>query len=324
MNDLISIIVPVYNVKNYLKTCLNSLIKQTYDNIEIIIVDDGSTDESGLICDQYAADKKNIRVIHKSNGGLSDARNEGLRNANGDYVVFVDSDDYVDNTFIEILKKGFIDNTIDISCCAYLRFNDGTTPIKKEKNNKNFILSNTECIKYCYTKEGRNIDIVAWNKMYKKSLFFKNEITYPKGKYFEDLYTTYKLFFYSNNININTSQLYFYRQRTGSIMSTAMTKINYDNMLEGLKDSLYFYKENKIVDLMSLAYSMYSRMIIKTYYNSKKIKDKNSKKQAQNILFNDYKIIYKEFKKITNVGFIKTIVFGLFRFFPNIISQIIK
>ena len=238
--------------------------------------------------------------------------------------MFVDSDDYVANTFIEKLSMGFVDESVDISCCAYLRFTDGETPKIQSIEEKELILSGEECIKYCYSKDGRKIDIVAWNKMYKKSLFDKNKILYPKGKYFEDLYTTYKLFFYSNKISINTSELYFYRNRTGSIMTTPMTKEKYDNILEGLKDSLFFFENNEKKELVSLAFSMYGRTIIRTYYNSRKIKSKKIRNEIQFLLFNDYKKTYNNFKKKINISFVKKVVFTFFYYFPKIISQVIK
>jgi len=124
MVDLISVIIPVYNVEPYLKKCLDSVVTQTYKEIEIILVDDGSTDGSGPICDEYAAQDKRIRVIHKRNGGLSDARNVGLDRCSGRYVTFIDSDDYVASDYVERLYRILVEYNADIAVCDYFEFYD--------------------------------------------------------------------------------------------------------------------------------------------------------------------------------------------------------
>ena len=121
MGDLISVIVPVYNVEKYIKKCLDSIIYQTYKNIEIILVDDGSTDNSGIICDVYKERDKRIKVIHKKNNGVSAARNTGIENANGKWISFVDSDDWIDKNYFEILISKIYNNDIDCILCCYNR-----------------------------------------------------------------------------------------------------------------------------------------------------------------------------------------------------------
>ena len=128
--DLISVIVPVYNVERYLRECLDSLLSQTYPNLEIILIDDGSEDSSGAICDEYASNNENIKAIHKANQGLGIARNVGLQKMHGKYVTFVDSDDYVDKAYIEKLYRGVIDNQVDVCKLGFTRFGDGTKPYK--------------------------------------------------------------------------------------------------------------------------------------------------------------------------------------------------
>ena len=119
---LISVIVPVYNVKQYLRRCVDSILKQTYENIEIVLIDDGSTDESGAICDRYAQKDVRVKVIHKENGGLSDARNKGMQEARGEYFAFVDSDDYIAKDYIAYLFELIVENKAQISLCGYLKF----------------------------------------------------------------------------------------------------------------------------------------------------------------------------------------------------------
>ena len=125
MKDLISVIIPVYNVDKYLERCIDSVIVQTYSNLEIILVDDGSNDDSGIICDRYAKFDDRIKVIHKKNGGVSSARNEGIKYCNGKYIGFVDSDDYIDSTMYEYLYNLLISNDADISCCDFFIINEG-------------------------------------------------------------------------------------------------------------------------------------------------------------------------------------------------------
>ena len=136
-NELISIVIPIYNVEKYIEKCLDSVIKQTYKNIEIILVDDGSPDNCGKICDSYANNDKRIQVIHKENGGLSDARNVGIERANGKYITFVDSDDYIELDYIEYLYTLIKKYNTKISFCKVnVVFNENNTDNKLENNNK--------------------------------------------------------------------------------------------------------------------------------------------------------------------------------------------
>lgn len=193
---LISIIVPVYNVEKYIKECLDSLIDQTYKNIEIIIVDDGSTDKSGKICDEYEKKNKNIKVIHKENEGLGFARNTGLENAKGEFVTFVDSDDYVDNNFIEELYNNIIAKNVDICKSGFRRVNDS---------------HNTSLIRvyddYVYNKEETrsvflprmigslpdkkdSIEMCVWGSLYKMAYIQANKLKFPSERVIisEDLF----------------------------------------------------------------------------------------------------------------------------------------
>lgn len=324
MNELVSIIVPVYNVEKYVSECALSLINQTYKNIEIIFVDDGSTDGSGKICDDFAERYAFIRVLHQKNGGLSDARNKGLRASRGDYVVFVDSDDYVSCKFIEALVAGFESEEVDISCCAYMKFVDDSEPSKSNTGIKCRILTGEEASKFCYSREGRAIDVVAWNKLYRKSLFIKNGIEYPKGKYFEDLYTTFKLFYYARKVSISTEELYYYRQREGSIMSSLNDSKKYENMLEALKSSLNFYKEHSCKELLTLAFSMYCRTMIRQYYNTNRIEDKTEQKKIRDLLLDDYSLTWTENISVSKLNVLRRMAFKAFQISPFLISAILK
>lgn len=211
MKPLISIVVPVYNVENYILKCLNSLIKQNYKQIEIILVDDGSTDESGKICDEFKEKDDRIRVFHKKNGGLSSARNYGIKKAKGDIIAFVDSDDYVKDVFVLDLYRGMQAGNADIVICGY-----------NNEKPKNETISGKEATVRLLTKQ-ENIDIISWNKLYKKKLFTDNNIFFPEGKKHEDTLTTYKLMSKAKKVTYIDESLYIYVERKGSI--TASEKI---------------------------------------------------------------------------------------------------
>ena len=231
-NELVSIIVPAYNVEKYIKKCINSLINQTYKNIEIILVDDGSTDGTGKICDLFSKKDKRIKVIHKENGGLSDARNCGIDIATGNYILLVDSDDYVDLEIVEFLYNNLKENNADISTCLPKKFKENDNDsLKDDKKNTNAILKKEDALENLFYL--KNLTVSAWGKLYKKELF-KN-IRYPKGKLYEDLPTTYRLFAKSNIISTNSKKMYYYLIRKGSIMNS---KFNKKRM-----DSLYFTRE---------------------------------------------------------------------------------
>lgn len=203
MNTLISIIVPVYNVRDYVSKCLGSLVKQGYESIEIIVVDDGSTDGSGEICEEYSKKDKRIKVFHKKNGGLSSARNYGIRRAKGEYICLVDSDDYVEEGFVIKMEEAAFSNDADIVVCGY----------NNEVPESQIMTGEEATIKLLV--EQNNMEIVAWNKAYKRRLF--KEISYPENYNYEDNLTTYKLLSKAKKVVYVAESLYVYRKRVGSI-----------------------------------------------------------------------------------------------------------
>lgn len=214
---MISIIVPIYNVEKYLRKCVDSLINQTYQNIEIILVDDESPDNCPKICDELAKKDHRIKVIHKKNGGLSDARNCGLKIAKGKYVMFVDSDDYVSNTMVEDLVKLKEKNNAQISICNRIYVDEnGNEKYKYQDNDKTLIMNREESlVELC---SFRSFDMSAWAKLYDISLF--KDIEFPVGKLCEDYYIMYKLFDKCNKIVYTSKAGYYYLQRNGSITKT--------------------------------------------------------------------------------------------------------
>lgn len=211
MNDLLSIVIPVYNVEKYLEKAVNSVIKQTYKNLEIILVDDGSKDSSGILCDKLAKLDTRIKVIHQENAGLSAARNAGIKMATGNYIGFVDSDDVIAENMYEILYEALIKNDAKIAMCDYIPFSSAEP--NYGGNYETVVFDTNEALKeLMIDKRVRNF---AWNKLYDINLF--TNIEFPKGKKYEDVGTTFKLFLEADKLVYVDAKLYGYFIRTDSI-----------------------------------------------------------------------------------------------------------
>ncbi len=214
---MLSVIIPVYNVQDYLARCVDSVLAQTYTDLEIILVDDGSIDESGDMCDEYATGNERIRVVHKPNGGLSDARNAGLDVARGDYVTFIDADDYVHPQFAELLMNTIATTGAQIAACTWQELNEGSTP-RKVKTHK------PACI--IYTQEGaiksvfyqQRLNHSACSRIFETRLF--NELRFPEGALYEDLAIIYPLLKMVDKVALIKAPMYYYMHRPGSIIST--------------------------------------------------------------------------------------------------------
>lgn len=212
MEELVSVIIPVYNVAGYIKDCLNSIRKQSYANLEIILVDDGATDESGAICDEYALLDERIKVVHKQNGGLSDARNCGIDIAHGDYLMFVDSDDFVDERIVEILYHNIKEQEAEIAICDPVHVfqpEDAVFAISDDVK----IYSREEAV--CTMWYQKAFLPSAWAKLYKASLF--QDIRFRVGILYEDIDVMHEIFWRTDRIAYTPSQLYAYQHREGSI-----------------------------------------------------------------------------------------------------------
>lgn len=241
----VSIIVPIYNASKYLRCCLESIFVQTYSNIEIILINDGSTDDSLEICSYYALTDSRFKILDKENEGVSIARNKGLELASGDYVSFIDSDDYVDKTFIEKLLKIALNNSSDIAVCSYIKtasFSASTaksraisykdyTPIEAVKDVLNY---NTE------------LGVVLWNKIYKKSIFTNNNISFPAGKIMEDSARIHEIMFSANKIVYTNEQLYYYIQRKSGNITSSSFGDRLDDVLGVINDQKMFLKKNNL------------------------------------------------------------------------------
>lgn len=251
IQPLVSVIVPIYRVEKYLKKCIKSIKQQTYSNLEIILVDDGSPDGCPEICDMEAQKDSRIIVIHKENGGLSSARNAGIDAAQGEYIAFVDSDDYISEKFIEILLDMCLDNEADIAQCDFLAVNEKSQTLPWKRHQRVEICSGREAVhRFCCAGDAVKY-IVAWNKLYKKQLF--TNIRYPLNKIHEDEFTTYKILWKAHKVAITTSYLYYYLQRKDSIMYLQRNSIKSAEFLikrldreDALKEQLLFMEKNNL------------------------------------------------------------------------------
>ena len=223
MTEKITVIVPVYNVENYLNKCLDSLINQTYKNLEIIVINDGSTDNSGEICQEYAQKDNRIIYVEQENGGLSDARNAGLERMTGSYVTFVDSDDWVEPNYVEVLHNKLIGYQADIAIGNYYSYNEDEAMYYFHVNSESYyekLYDNISIFENLYdAKQMKSFSLIsAWGKLYKAELF--DYIRFDKGKLGEDGYINQKLYLLVQKVIYINQGLYAYRQRSGSITKT--------------------------------------------------------------------------------------------------------
>ena len=273
INPLISVIVPVYKVEAYLEKCVYSILNQTYKELEIILVDDGSPDECGKICDNLILVDRRIKALHKENGGLSDARNVGMLHANGAYYMFIDSDDFIHPRMISILMDCLSENNGDIAVCNFESIQDDyrmeefeeikTTPIiiEEEADRRYYFLEDT------YTQF-----TVAWNKLYKRELF--EDITFPKGKVHEDEFTTYKLLHKAKKVIYMDAKLYFYVQRSNSIMAEGFNEKSLYR-LEAYLERMNYYKKEHNMYWFSKILFLYRLFLLK-YTEQNKLYEKTN------------------------------------------------
>ena len=297
MEELISVIVPVYNVENFLEECLISIINQSYRNLEIIIINDGSTDSSKDICEKYKKKDKRIKVIHQDNAGLSVARNTGIDNSLGKFLTFVDSDDYIHEKMIEILYNNMKKYNADISFCDYAKNENEieTLPIDSA-----VLMSPIDMYNGLYDKHIKIIS--ACLKLYKREIF--DYIRYPKGKIYEDAFVIHKILDKSKVFVYSDNKLYFYRTRKGSIMNSkySLKQLDY---LEVLLERMAFMKERGYDYFYAREFYRYVKELKVNYKKIKKYFPKETEKLKQ---------LIKEFNKYYNKNTRKLIIKKRIRF----------
>ena len=246
MKELISIIVPVYNVERYLSRCIDSITAQTYKTLEIILVDDGSPDSCGQICDSYAEKDSRIRVIHKKNGGLSDARNAGIAAAHGKYLGFVDSDDYIHPEMYRRLWEELKKTDADVAMCDIERVYNTDYVLHSIEGDEVKTCSGLQAVKNILDKRLHVVSVIACGKLYKADLF--DGIRFPAGKLHEDEFTTYRLFYKSEKVTFLSGKYYYYFQREDSIMGQRKALFSYD-ALEAYEQMAEFFREKENADI---------------------------------------------------------------------------
>jgi len=269
-DPLVSIVVPAYNVEKYIKKCVDSLLNQTYENIEIIIVNDGSTDNTSKIIRNNFFDEQKVIILEKSNGGLSSARNYGIKKSNGNFLSFVDSDDWVAPSFIEDMISFMMQTNSDISICNMKYcFSDGTERKRTPKIEKREVVSSRKAFDLLLS--GDFYKAHAQNKIYKKSLFLDNNIQFPHNKLYEDVFTTYKLLLNANKVCLLDKNLYFYLQeREGSILNKRFSVSRFD-IISALEQILVMVKKDEnnlfqkfyvtnIISLVNYIYPIYDSL----------------------------------------------------------------
>ena len=271
--SLVSVIVPVFQVEMYLRKCLDSILKQSYEQLEIILVDVGSTDVSGLICDEYAKNDERIQVIHQRNKGLSGARNAGIQKATGEYLVLVDSDDWIDVDYIKKMMKCAKEQDCSLVICNYRKVSTDDEQIEKNDNSTSLTLGRNDLLlsmyePYAVAKGFSPTAItVAWNKLYKTSLW--ESLVFPEGRIHEDEATTYLILDKVEKACFLMEPLYFYRQTPGSIMNLKFSLKRLDWML-ALEERIQYFKDAKNDLLVLESMKAYADTSINFYFELKK------------------------------------------------------
>lgn len=313
----ISVIVPIYNVEKYLKKCIESIINQTYSNLEIILVDDGSPDNCGKICDEYQVQDSRIKVIHKKNGGLSDARNAGIKEATGEIISFIDSDDFVDLDMYEYMLNEMQKENADIVICGTkIDFENGKTRIKRAEKRK--ILNSKDAL--IELNSFKSFDMAVWNKLYKKEII--DGIFFPVGKKSEDYFVMYQYFDRAKKIIILPEAKYHYIQRANSISRGKNFTHDY---IEGSKQQKAFF-DKKYPEISFVGNTAYAFSYIATYNRYLKNKLKISKEFKKEFKKELKKYIYdiKINPYISKTKKIQAIIFARNMFLYKLIMRVIK
>lgn len=292
----ISIIVPVYNVEKYLNRCVDSILNQTFSDFELILVDDGSPDNCGKICDEYAKKDDRVRVIHKPNGGLSDARNAGiewaLKNSDSEWITFIDSDDWVHHRYLEFLLKAVIENNTLISICKY---HSTHNEIKIDEN----IIFTSEILD---TEEFQiqrfTYSIIAVVKLIRKELI--TDIRFPVGKLHEDAFTIWKLLIKVDSISFVDLELYYYFQNPNSIMHVQWTPRRLDEV-QAFEEQIKFYEKNKKYNLKNRAEKALINVLASQINSILSMNDKKNQEKYLKILRKKLRSNFRKYKKVLNL-----------------------
>lgn len=291
---MISIIIPVYNAEKYISRCLDSILRSSFQNFEIIIVNDGSKDNTKNIIENYRLRDRRIKVISKINGGSASARNVGINNTSGEYIAFIDADDYIHVDYLKILEQAIRDYDVDIVECDFFTISKkNNRKIKAQKKNDVRIINNVEKLKEFCERSTYLKSAVLWNKLYKKKLFEK--VSFVENKWIDDEYVIYKLYFYANKIAIVDEKLYYYFLSENSQMRSKPNLKKLDT-IDVIERQMLFFDEKGLSCLKEKLYYRYYRSILGNISFLKK----NFPKEKEKI-----KMLVKKRKKIFQVFFSK-------------------
>lgn len=299
--ELISVIIPVYKVEQYLDRCVKSVVDQTYKNLEIILIDDGSPDNCPQMCDKWEKSDFRIKVIHKKNGGLSSARNTGIEIAKGKYIAFVDSDDYIQKEMYEKLYEAIEKYKADMAICNFLCVDEEGHSINRENLNKaikNEIMYGQEILtKRIWEKQGWHW-VVAWPRLYSCKLF--ENIRFPVGKLHEDEFIAHLLWNKCKKVICVEEAYYNYVQRTDSITNEKYSVKRLDSAEAFLERLRFMIDNNYSEESIHSCYNLYYSVLIEAY-RMLNIKDKNVKRRYKELQCLYKKIFWKLIKKITRI-----------------------
>ena len=301
--DLISVIVPVFKVENYLEKCVDSITNQTYKNLEIILVDDGSPDNCPKMCDEYAKKDERIKVIHKANGGLSEARNYGIEALKGKYITFVDSDDYLNLNFVKTLHDNLVETKANMSIVGFKEvFENSQEDLKQESESEVLCFDNTNKFQQLYLEHKLNF-VVAWGKLYERQIF--ENLKFPVGKFNEDEFVAHLVIDKCKKICFSNKPYYYYLQRANSIMHMELSEKHLD-VLEALENRINFFENNLQVKKETI-YSYISTVICKYY---------KFKKPLRKILLKKFNFLQTKHKNLVKTfSFKRKLKIFLFKYF---------
>lgn len=305
IQPLISVIVPVYKVEKYLQTCIESVLAQTYTNWELILVDDGSPDNSGKICEEYKAKDDRIVVLHQINGGQANARNNALDICHGDYVTFLDSDDFLHQEALEYSLNLLLKTNADIAQFGYIRGDGKVFPDMKENsvieeyNNHSIFLS------------GR-ANVIVWGKLYRRDILLKNKI--KEGRYYEDDFTTWKWYYTANKIVVSNRALYYYTVNPNSTMAGHKKKPSFDFM-DAYKERIAFFVGTGEKDLEHCSRLQLCKSLLLTYGHS------NLSEEERRTVKEKYDESWKEIKYSPYIRPFYKILFSTFHLMPMLTSK---
>jgi len=310
--DIISVIVPVYKVEEYIHRCIDSILNQTYRNLEIILVDDGSPDKCGEICEEYKKNDDRVIVIHKKNGGLSDARNVGVENAKGDFITFVDSDDWIREDYVEKLYNLLKETNADITVCNFIK-TASENPVLENSIERIYEYTNVEAL----SLEGAEYVgmVVTWGKLYKTNLF--EGVRFPVGRIHEDEFTTYKLVYKSKKIVVTTTALLYYWQREDSIMGAGFNIKHRCDALDALKEKADFFKDVGLYDLSNKTVKFAFYMLLITLKNYDDFRNLMTKRELVKKYY-----CFRDALRCDNNKLSYKILYEMFFMFPGLTDKV--